>query len=322
MSATERLCITLRFLGTDDSFTTISVSYKVGVSTVAFVVQECCIPLWEILQPLYLPAPDMEKWQGIALRFWQRWQFPNCIGAIDGKHCVIQAPPNSGSMYFNYKGTFSIVLMALVDADYCFTVVDIGKYDRNSDGGIFRESALGQGLANNTLGVPDEIEIPNAPNLGRIPHVIVGDPAFPLKTYLMRPFPGKNLDDDKLIFNYRLSRARRISENAFGILTQKWTVYQRRINLHHAKAVQVVKATVVLHNFIIQGNQNNQENLDEDGRAPRIDGGHSDALENIPALVMGGQRPNGDAKMVRETFKEFFCGPSGELAFQYAMIRH
>ena len=160
--SSERLCITLRFLSTGDSFGTISFNYKVGRTTVGEIVQETCTALWNVLQPMYLPVPTKARWQEISDRFRQKWQFPNCLGAIDGKHCIIQAPPNSGSLYFNYKGTFSIVLMALVDADCSFTIVDIGKYGRNSDGGIFRDSALGRGMANNTLNVPADSEIPNA----------------------------------------------------------------------------------------------------------------------------------------------------------------
>jgi hypothetical protein len=60
------------------------------------------------------------------------------------------------------------------------------------------------------------------------PHVIVGDEAFPLKTYLMRPYPGSKSkgNNEKSIFNYRLSIARRVVENAFGILSQKFPVFQ------------------------------------------------------------------------------------------------
>jgi hypothetical protein len=145
--------------------------------------------------------------------FWDLWNFPNCIGAIDRKHVKVQAPPNSGSKFFNYKHSFSAVLLALVDVRYKFTVVDIGSYGRSSDGGIFAHSKLGKYLET-YLGIPGTSCL--------APHVIVGDEAFPLKTYLMRPYPGSQSkgDNENSIFNYRLSRARRVVENAFGILSQ------------------------------------------------------------------------------------------------------
>ncbi len=64
-------------------------------------------------------------------------ELPNCVGAIDGKHVMMRCPPNTGSKYYNYKGYFSMVLLAVVDADYHFILVDIGSYGSNSDGGIF-----------------------------------------------------------------------------------------------------------------------------------------------------------------------------------------
>jgi hypothetical protein len=115
-----------------------------------------------------MKVPTENEWQALAESFKNKWNFPNCVGAIDGKHITFQAPPNSGSLYFNYKGTFSMVLMALVDADYCFTVIDIGSYGSNSDGGIFSNSLLGQRLAENQLNLPVPIDLPGASLLGKV----------------------------------------------------------------------------------------------------------------------------------------------------------
>jgi hypothetical protein len=89
-----------------------------------------------------MPEPSEEQWKAIAKDFWNIWNFPNCIGAVDGKHVNNQAPANSGLVYFNYKKTFSIGLLTLIDATYNFIMTDVGSFGRSSDGGIFSHSAL------------------------------------------------------------------------------------------------------------------------------------------------------------------------------------
>lgn len=130
---------------------------------------------------------------------------PKCIGAIDGKHVVIQAPPSSGSQYWNYKGTFSIVLMAVVDAHYRFLVVDVGAYGRSSDGGILVSSAFGTAMRNGILDHPEDKLLPGADHLGHQPHAFVADEAFPLRRDILRPYPGQQLTAEKRVFNFRLS---------------------------------------------------------------------------------------------------------------------
>ena len=77
------------------------------------------------------------------------------MGALDGKHVMIRPPPNSGSFYFNYKHHFSVVLLALVDADYKFVCVDIGCNGRVSDGGVLKNSSLNSALEQNTFNLPE-----------------------------------------------------------------------------------------------------------------------------------------------------------------------
>ena len=127
-------------------------------------------------------------------------------GAIDGKHIVIQAPINSGSSFFNYKGTHSIVLLAVCDAHYRlvfghitvhnhlihrFILVDLGDAGRHSDGGILSNSEFGRALENDSLSLPEPCPPPGS--MHNLPFVLLGDEAFPLKMNMMRPYPGRNL---------------------------------------------------------------------------------------------------------------------------------
>lgn len=110
----ERLCITLRYLATGDAQGTIASCYRVSPSVVSRIIRETCSVIWNILQEKgFLAVPStVEEWIKISHEFGEKWNFPHCLGAIDGKHVVMQAPARSGSDYFNYKKTHSIVLLA------------------------------------------------------------------------------------------------------------------------------------------------------------------------------------------------------------------
>ncbi len=249
MKTSEFVFFFFRFLASGDSLSSISFAYWIGRSTACMIVREVCEVLWNVLQPIYLPTPSTDEWLEIGKRFGDRWNLPNCVGAIDGKHVVIRAPNNSGSQYFNYKKQFSIVLLAVCDADYKFTYVDVGSYGSQSDGGVLRLSSFGYKLDHNKLNLPVDAPLPNTAK--PVPYFFVGDEAFPLKTNLMRPYSGRNLPEDKSIFNYRLSRARRCIENAFGILAIRWLIFTKVINAFPETVDKIILATVALHNFIM-----------------------------------------------------------------------
>ncbi|KMQ85602.1 nuclease harbi1 [Lasius niger] len=213
----------------------------------------------------------------------------------------------------HYKGHHSINLLGISDAKYCFTIVDIGAEGRQSDGGVFRNSEIGKRFEVNSFKLPNpkQIEI-DGPEL---PYVLVADKAFPLSMYMMRPHPrsGK-LDIGKKIFNYRISRARRVVENAFGMLVTRWRIYRRPIIANVSNVRKIVQATVALHNFIIKneeqltGNKSYLHITSEDART-------SHGVCNIP-LCRG--RNNNNAVAVREAYSKYF---QGTVALPYQWVK-
>jgi hypothetical protein len=87
-----------------------------------------------------MPVPTKLDFLQIASDIFQLWNFPNCLGAIDGKHVRIKCPNNTESMFYNYEHFFSIVLQGVADAKYRFITVYVGGYGKQSDGGTFQAS--------------------------------------------------------------------------------------------------------------------------------------------------------------------------------------
>lgn len=141
---------------------------------------------------------------------------------MDGKHILIKKPPNSRSFYCNYKGTFSIVLFAIVNANYEFIYVHTGTNGRVSDGGIWNKTGIYKRLKVNKLNISNPIKIPNTDDV--VPYIFVGDKAFSLMENLMKPYSYRGTHDEKVV-NYRLCRAYRVVENVFGILASRFRVF-------------------------------------------------------------------------------------------------
>ena len=114
----------------------IAYNFWTGVSTARQIILDVCMAIRDVLAPIYMPVPLEDKWKSIADEFYERWNFLNCIGAIDGKHVMIQCPFNSGSLFCNYKSYFSIVLLPVASADYRFVMVDVGAYGSSNDSGV------------------------------------------------------------------------------------------------------------------------------------------------------------------------------------------
>lgn len=156
-----------------------------GVSTVAIIVKETCEAIWKVLQPIFIPRPTEEMWRKNEIGYREKFKYPNCVGSIDGKHVYLKWPPNSGSAFYCYKKRYSLILLAVVDPNYMFSVLDVVGYGKDSDNTIFESSQFYQQYIRGKEVLPPK-PLPgfNDP----MPHVFLGDEGFALETYLMRPY--------------------------------------------------------------------------------------------------------------------------------------
>ncbi|CAK1592268.1 unnamed protein product [Parnassius mnemosyne] len=187
ISVEERLSITWRFLASGDSYTILQYLFRVSKQSISVIVPETCQAIVEALKDYIKIPTSHQEWEEISSEFQNCWDLPHVVGAMDGKHIMLQAPFNSGSEFYNYKQFFSIVIFALIDALYKFIFVDVGCQGRISGGGVFNDSILKEKISNNSLNLPSPKLLEGTNN---IPYYFVADSAFPLGIHIMKPYPG------------------------------------------------------------------------------------------------------------------------------------
>ena len=166
-----------------------------------------------------------EEWESVVDKTFYCWQFSNAVETMDGKHISLFHPKGSGSEYYNYKGFFSLLILPLVDYDYKFMFIDVGCQRRISNKCVYNNSSLSNTIENNLLDLPPPHPLPISEDPEWIldhetecfSFMIVADDVFPLKLQIMKSYSHTNLDDKKLLFNYRASKYWRVKKNAFGI---------------------------------------------------------------------------------------------------------
>ncbi|XP_072401697.1 uncharacterized protein [Diabrotica undecimpunctata] len=186
----------------------------------------------------------------------------------------------------------------MCDSAYKFTYYNVGINGRISDGGVFRESNLCGALENNSLNLPPNQALPS--RTSKIPFVLIADDAFPLTSRIMKPYPNRGLSESEKIFNYRLSRARRMIESSFGILANRFRVLLNPINLNADKVEKIILACLALHNLLVSENFKAYIEQDESQVV------FSNRLSN-----QAGNRSTARAHNIRNEFKEYFNSNSG-----------
>ncbi|CAM5075757.1 unnamed protein product [Eretmochelys imbricata] len=213
LTVEKQVAIALWKLATPDSYCSVGNQFGVGKSTVGAAVMQVANAIKDLLISRVVTLGNMQ----VIVDGFAAMGFPNCGGAIDGTHIPILAPEHQAGDYINRKGYFSIVLQALVDHKGRFTNINVGCPGKVHDSRTFRNSGLFQKLQEGTLFPDQKITVGDV----EMPIVILGDPAYPLMPWLMKPYAG-SLDSSQELFNYRLSKCRMVVECAFGCLKVRW----------------------------------------------------------------------------------------------------
>lgn len=213
------------------------------------------------------------------------------------------------------------MLLALVDADYKFIWVDVGANGSSSDAQVFNNSDLKKAIEDGTTGFPAADPFPGDDR--PMPYFIIGDDAFALRTWLMKPFSKRNMSDEERIFNYRLSRGRRIVENGFGIVGNRFQCLLTTLRQEPKTVESIVLACVCLHNLMRMRYPALQNAVldQEDNQHQVVPGAWRNGL-NMQDVddIMGGNRITKAAKSQREYLKHYYNSPVGAVPWQNNMI--
>jgi hypothetical protein len=317
-----KLAITLRYLASGDSYHSLMYGFRVAHNTISLLIPQVCEAIIAEYAAEYVPCPTTkEEWLAISKNFSERWNFHHCLGALDGKHIAMKCPKNGGSLYYNYKGFHSIILMALVDADYKFLWVEVGNQGSAGDAQVFNGGELKEAIEAGAINFPPADALPNDDQ--PMPYFIVADDAFALRSWLQKPYSQRQMNDMQRIYNYRLSRARRIVENGFGILAHRFRCLLTTLQQDPNTVSAIVMACVCLHNLL----------RDRKPKEVRQEADQEDAEHNIVPGIWREDTPLVDgtsdfanhttskaAKKQREYLTHYYSSEAGSVPWQNDMI--
>ena len=217
--------------------------------------------------------------------------------------------------------------MAVCDANYCLSLIDIGQYSSNNDSGVLAASKMGQLFKDNEMNLPSSSKISESDF--DFTYFLLGDEIFLLKPWLMWQFPGKNATKEERVYNYRHSRARGRIENAFRILPAQWRIFQKKIRATVKHFESYTLACLALHNYLCQtknaGYSPSAFTDPEDNSGNLIPGewrslnNRNNAFEDLSRTH--GSRVASEALEIRSELKRYMNSQEGSLPWQVDYIR-
>ena len=264
VSVEKRVAVGVWRLSTGNSYRSCGLQFGLGKSTAKVICQEFEEALCR-KKDLFIRFPYSEDEVQEAMdTFEEEYKFPQIVGAIDGCHIEINAPPENKEDYFNRKQYYGINLQGTVNSWLLFQHVAVGYPGSIHDARVLRKSGIFD-LAENEEILSARTRMVNG---GLLKPMLVGDSAYPVKNWLMKPFSNRGrLSPQKRRFNEKLSAMRSVIERAFGLLKGRWRLLLKKIEQSHTSVPRSVTAACVLHNFCaMQG-----DSFDDDNNRPPLD---------------------------------------------------
>ena len=246
ISVEHRVAITLWCLGTPCEYRTVGHLFGVARCTVCVIVHDTCKAIILAFSKEFLFFPSGAEQDQVIEGFKQKWGVIQCVGAIDGSHIPVSAPSGQHTDFYNRKGWYSIIIQAVVDHRYLFRDVYIGWPGSVHDSRVFAHSSLYKKAMEGKILNGESVTVQSQD----ITPYLIGDSAYPLLPWLMKPFPHNTaLTPAQRNFNYRISRARIVVENAFGRLKARWRRLRKQNEMRVTNVPAVVLSCCILHNM-------------------------------------------------------------------------
>ena len=208
--------------------------------------------------------------------------------------------------YHNFKNFYSIILLALVDPKYRFIWSSVGAPGNTHDSTLFQSTSLWEKITAGSILPKSVLEIEGQ----AIPPLILGDGAFPMRTWIIKPYGDAILNEQKRYLNYRLSRARMVTEGAFGKLKGRWRVLSKKCESNPETLKRFGLASIVLHNICIEMGDIIPRNIDltidpsSNKRRPRNELREVLQMTDINQRYLGTN--SAEAKSIRDFLAEIF----------------
>ena len=215
VSVEERVGLALWRLATGNSYRSCGLQFGLGKSTAKVICSEFEQAIF-YLKDRFIKFPLTNEENGEKIdEFEELYGIPQIVGAVDGCHIEINAPPENYEDYFNRKQHYSVNLQAIVDANLKFIHASVGYPGSIHDARVLRLSGL-YDFAENEQILSGPIRDISGTDIGPL---LAGESAYPLTTWLMKPFPNRGrLTPKQRKFNLKFSALRCVVERAFGML--------------------------------------------------------------------------------------------------------